>query len=259
MGVQFGDLIPKREITLKDLKGKTLAIDGMNALYQFLSSIRLRDGSPLRNSKGEITSTYNGLFYKNIYMLEENITPVWVFDGEPPKLKYRVWEERRKMKEKAEEEYRRAKEEGKLEEMYKYAKRVNYLDSKIIDNSKRLLKLMGIPYIEAPSEGEAQCSYMVKKGDAYGVVSQDYDALLYGATRVVRNITTNKPLELIELEEVLKCLGITLEDLSLIVSDSTPNAFNTDFDIRKFIDLINYIDEEYEVVILDLPPNITEG
>jgi len=78
MGVQFGDLIPKREITLKDLKGKTLAIDGMNALYQFLSSIRLRDGSPLRNSKGEITSTYNGLFYKNIYMLEENITPVWV-------------------------------------------------------------------------------------------------------------------------------------------------------------------------------------
>ena len=124
-----------------------------------------------------------------------------------------VWEERRKMKEKAEEEYRRAKEEGKLEEMYKYAKRVNYLDSKIIDNSKRLLKLMGIPYIEAPSEGEAQCSYMVKKGDAYGVVSQDYDALLYGATRVVRNITTNKPLELIELEEVLKCLGITLEDL----------------------------------------------
>ena len=213
MGVQFGDLIPKREITLKDLRGKTLAIDGMNALYQFLSGIRLRDGSPLRSSKGEITSTYNGLFYKNIYMLEEGITPVWVFDGEPPKLKYRVWEERRKMKEKAEEEYRRAKEEGKLEEMYKYAKRVNYLDSRIVENSKRLLKLMGIPYIEAPSEGEAQCAYMVKKGDAYGVVSQDYDSLLYGATRVIRNITTNKPLELIELEEVLKHLGITLEDL----------------------------------------------
>ena len=214
MGVQFNELIPKKEISLKDLKNKTVAIDSMNILYQFLSSIRLRDGSPLRNSKGEITSTYNGIFYKNVYMLENDITPVWVFDGKPPELKTKTREERKKVKEKALDDYIKAKEEGNVEDMQKYAKRINYLEPKVVENSKKLLDLMGIPYINAPSEGEAQCSYMVKKGDAYAVVSQDYDALLYGAPRTVRNITaSNKPVELIELDEVLGALNISLDNL----------------------------------------------
>jgi flap endonuclease-1 len=214
MGVQFNDLIPKKEIPLKDLKNKILAIDSMNVLYQFLSSIRLRDGSPLRNSKGEITSTYNGIFYKNIYLLENDITPIWVFDGKPPELKTKTREERKKVKEKALKDYIKAKENGNVTDMQKYAKRINYLEPNIVENSKKLLDLMGIPYINAPSEGEAQCSYMVKKGDAYAVVSQDYDALLYGASRTVRNITaSNKPVELIELNEVLKSLNITLDNL----------------------------------------------
>ena len=214
MGVQFNELIPKKEISLKDLKNKTIAIDSMNILYQFLSSIRLRDGSPLRNSKGEITSTYNGIFYKNVYMLENDITPVWVFDGKPPELKTKTREERKKVKEKALEDYIKAKEEGNVADMQKYAKRINYLEPKIVENSKKLLDLMGIPYINAPSEGEAQCSYLVKKGDAYAVVSQDYDALLYGAPRTVRNITaSNKPVELIELDEVLGALNISLDNL----------------------------------------------
>ena len=214
MGVQFNELIPKKEISLKDLKNKTIAIDSMNILYQFLSSIRLRDGSPLRNSKGEITSTYNGIFYKNVYMLENDITPVWVFDGKPPELKTKTREERKKVKEKALEDYIKAKEEGSIADMQKYAKRINYLEPKVVENSKKLLDLMGIPYINAPSEGEAQCSYIVKKGDAYAVVSQDYDALLYGAPRTVRNITaSNKPVELIELDEVLGALNISLDNL----------------------------------------------
>ena len=214
MGVQFNELIPKKEISLKDLKNKTVAIDSMNILYQFLSSIRLRDGSPLRNSKGEITSTYNGIFYKNVYMLENDITPVWIFDGKPPELKTKTREERKKVKEKALEDYIKAKEEGNMADMQKYAKRINYLEPKVVENSKKLLDLMGIPYINAPSEGEAQCSYMVKKGDAYAVVSQDYDALLYGAPRTVRNITaSNKPVELIELDEVLGALNISLDNL----------------------------------------------
>ena len=214
MGVQFNELIPKKEISLKDLKNKTVAIDSMNILYQFLSSIRLRDGSPLRNSKGEITSTYNGIFYKNVYMLENDITPVWIFDGKPPELKTKTREERKKVKEKALEDYIKAKEEGNVADMQKYAKRINYLEPKVVENSKKLLDLMGIPYINAPSEGEAQCSYLVKKGDAYAVVSQDYDALLYGAPRTVRNITaSNKPVELIELDEVLGALNISLDNL----------------------------------------------
>ena len=214
MGVQFNDSIPKRTISIRDLKNKTVAIDSMNIIYQFLSSIRLRDGAPLRNSKGEITSPYNGIFYKTIYLLDNEITPIWVFDGKPPELKLKTREERRKVKEKASEDYERAKREENIENMQKYAKRINYLEPNTIDNCKKLLKLMGIPYINAPSEGEAQCAYMVKNGDAYCVVSQDYDALLYGAPRTVRNITaSNKPLELMEIDDILKPLNISIDDL----------------------------------------------
>ncbi|XRO75535.1 flap endonuclease-1 [Methanocaldococcus sp. 28A] len=214
MGVQFGDFIPKKIISFEDLKGKKVAIDGMNALYQFLTSIRLKDGSPLRNRKGEITSAYNGVFYKTIHLLENDITPIWVFDGEPPKLKEKTRKFRREMKEKAEIKMKEAIKKENFEEAAKYAKRVSYLTPKIVENCKYLLSLMGIPYVEAPSEGEAQASYMAKKGDVWAVVSQDYDALLYGSPRVVRNLTTTKEMpELIELNEVLEDLRISLDDL----------------------------------------------
>ncbi|AIJ05416.1 flap structure-specific endonuclease [Methanocaldococcus bathoardescens] len=214
MGVQFGDFIPKKIISFEDLKGKKIAIDGMNALYQFLTSIRLKDGSPLRNRKGEITSAYNGVFYKTIHLLENDITPIWVFDGEPPKLKEKTRKVRREMKEKAEIKMKEAIKKEDFEEAAKYAKRVSYLTPKIVENCKYLLSLMGIPYVEAPSEGEAQASYMAKKGDVWAVVSQDYDSLLYGSPRVVRNLTTTKEMpELIELNEVLEDLKISLDDL----------------------------------------------
>ena len=214
MGVQFGDFIPKKIISFEDLKGKKVAIDGMNALYQFLTSIRLKDGSPLRNSKGEVTSAYNGVFYKTIHLLENDITPIWVFDGEPPKLKEKTRKVRREMKEKAELKMKEAIKKEDFKEAAKYAKRVSYLTPKMVENCKYLLSLMGIPYVEAPSEGEAQASYMAKKGDVWAVVSQDYDALLYGSPRVVRNLTTTKEMpELIELNEVLEDLRISLDDL----------------------------------------------
>ncbi|ACX72505.1 flap structure-specific endonuclease [Methanocaldococcus vulcanius M7] len=214
MGVQFGDFIPKRQISLDDLKGKKVAIDGMNALYQFLTSIRLKDGSPLKNKKGEITSAYNGIFYKTIHLLENDITPIWVFDGEPPKLKEKTRKMRRHMKEQAEEKMKEAMKKENLDEVAKFAKRASYLTPKIVDNCKYLLGLMGIPYVNAPSEGEAQASYMAKKGDVWAVVSQDYDSLLYGAPRVVRNLTTTKEMpELINLDDVLEELRISLDDL----------------------------------------------
>ncbi|ENN95630.1 flap endonuclease-1 [Methanocaldococcus villosus KIN24-T80] len=209
MGVPIGDYIPKKPISFEDLKGKKIAVDAMNILYQFLTSIRLKDGSPLKNKKGEITSAYNGLFYKTINLLEKGIIPIYVFDGEAPKLKERIREIRREMKEKAKEKLKEASDEEKV----KYAKRIAYLNNNMVENCKYLLKLMGIPYVEAPSEGEAQASYMAKKGDVYAVLSQDYDSLLYGAPRVVRNLTTNDQPEIVELNEVLNTLRISLDDL----------------------------------------------
>ncbi|MDK2789893.1 MAG: flap endonuclease [Methanothermococcus sp.] len=259
MGVQFNDIIPRKEITLKFLKNKTVAIDSMNVLYQFLSSIRLRDGSPLTNSKGEITSTYNGVFYKTIHMLENNITPVWVFDGVAPVLKEKTREERRKIRQDALDSYLEAKKKDDIEEMQKYAKRANFLDSTIVENSKKLLDLMGIPYINAPSEGEAQCAHMVKKGDAFVVVSQDYDAILYGAERIVRNMTSNKAIELIELKDVLKELDLDLDQIIniaiLIGTDYNPGGIKG-IGPKKALEIVknnkvqNYIDkiENYEEI-----------
>ncbi len=270
MGVKFNEIVHPKEITLKDLKNKTLAIDGLNILYQFLSGIRLRDGSPLKNKNGEITSTYNGIFYKNIYLLENNIIPVWVFDGKPHKLKDKTIMERRKAKEKSQEDYLKAKINNNVEEMRKYAKRVNYIDEKILKNSQKLLDLMGIPYVISPSEGEGQCAYMVKKGDCYSVVSQDYDALLYGAPRTIKNITTNKPLEIIELEDVLNKLNITLDDLIdiaiLIGTDYNPGGVKG-IGPKKALDIVKsgrmkeYIDkiENYhEIKNIFKNPKITD-
>ncbi|QKQ98903.1 flap endonuclease-1 [Candidatus Nanohaloarchaea archaeon] len=228
MGVNLGDLIEREEIDFADLNDKEIAVDAMNTLYQFLSIIRQRDGTPLKDSSGNITSHLSGLFYRNINMLEENIRPVYVFDGEAPDLKEKETTQRRKKREEAREEWKKLKEEGKVSEAYSKATQSSKLTGDMIKESKRLLDAMGIPYIQAPSEGEAQAAYMTHEdypGDIYAVGSQDWDSLLFGAERMVKNLTTRKTrktssggrkeisTELIELEEVLDQLDISQEKL----------------------------------------------
>ncbi|HDN83468.1 MAG TPA: flap endonuclease-1 [Candidatus Altiarchaeales archaeon] len=222
MGVNLKDLVKLKPISLEDLKDKTIAIDALNSIYQFLSSIRQADGTPLMDSKGRITSHLSGLFYRTIRLLEARIKPIYVFDGEPPKLKVRELERRKKLKEEEAKAWKKALEEMDLEEAKKHAKRTSHLTDEMIDDSKKLLEYMGIPYVQAPSEGEAQASYLCKKGDAWAVGSQDYDSLLFGAERIVRGLTISGKLELqlVTLKEVLESLGITREqlvDLAILV------------------------------------------
>jgi len=226
MGVQIGELIPRREIELENLYGKKVAIDAFNAMYQFLSNIRQRDGTPLMDSKGRITSHLSGFFYRTINLMEAGIKPAYVFDGEPPAFKRKELEKRREAREEAEEKWHEALERGDVEEAKKYAMRATKLNETLVEDAKRLLELMGVPVVQAPSEGEAQAAYMARKGDVYASASQDYDSLLFGAPRLVRNLTITgrrklpgknvyvdvKP-ELIILEEVLKELGIDREKL----------------------------------------------
>ncbi|ASJ10986.1 flap structure-specific endonuclease [Thermococcus sp. P6] len=226
MGVQIGELVPRREIELKNLHGRKVAVDAFNAIYQFLSTIRQRDGTPLMDSRGRITSHLSGLFYRNINLMEAGIKPAYVFDGEPPEFKRREIERRREARREAEEKWYEALETGNLEEAKKYAMRSTRVNETLINDSKRLLELMGIPVVQAPSEGEAQAAYMAARGSVYASASQDYDSLLFGAPKLVRNVTITgrrklpgknvyvevKP-ELIVLEEVLRELGIDREKL----------------------------------------------
>ncbi|MCC7571801.1 MAG: flap endonuclease-1 [Candidatus Methanofastidiosum sp.] len=189
MGVNLGEIVPKQKIDISDLKGKSVAIDAYNALYQFLAIIRQRDGTPLKNSRGEVTSHLSGLFYRTVNFIEQGIRPIYVFDGKPPELKFQTIEKRKEVKEEAREKFIDAKERGDFKEAKKYSQMTSSLKGDMVKSSKDLLEAMGIPYIEAPSEGEAQAAFVVLQGDADLSGSQDYDSILFGAPSLVRNLT----------------------------------------------------------------------
>lgn len=224
MGLNIAEIIPRKALSFSELKGKTIAIDAYNTIYQFLSTIRQPDGTPLMDRKKRITSHLSGLFYRNINLLSEGIKLIYVFDGIPPDLKYATNKSRKEAKDIAQEKYQKAKEEEDIESMGKYAKQNVRLTDEILEDSKNLLEAMGIAVIQAPSEGESQAAEIANQKLAYAVGSQDYDSLLFGAPRLIQNLTlarTRKTAsgmiyispEIIELEHVLNSLGINLEQL----------------------------------------------
>ncbi len=241
MGVNIADIIIAHETSLKDLKGRVIAIDAYNALYQFLSIIRQPDGTPLRDHEGRVTSHLSGLLYRTANYMAEGIKPVYVFDGRPPDLKMRTVEERMKIRMQAKAEWEKALKMGDVEEARIKAQQASYLSKDMVKEAKKLLDYMGVPWIQAPSEGEAQAAYMAARGDAYASASQDFDSLLFGTPRLVRNmaITGKRKLprkrvyvdvkpEIILLEENLKALGITrkqLVDIGILVgTDYNPGV-----------------------------------
>jgi len=226
MGTAIGDLLERQEIDLEFLKARKVGVDSFNILYQFLSVIRGMDGSPLSDSAGRITSHLTGLFYRTINLLDLDIKPVFVFDGKPHILKSETRAERNKIRTTAEKKFKKAREEGRHKDARKFGQQAVRLTSEMIDQAKELVKLMGLPVVQAPSEGEAQVAAMVSAGDLYGCISQDYDALLFGTPKLLRNITVSgkrkvpgkdyyyevKP-ELIDLAKNLAGLGIDRQKL----------------------------------------------
>ncbi len=224
MGVNFKDLIPKTPVKLEDLSGKVIAIDAYNAIYQFLSIIRQPDGTPLKNSKDQITSHLSGLFYRTSNLIEMGIKPIYVFDGKAPVLKSKEVERRRQVKVEAVVSYAKAVASGDTEKMRQYAQVATTMKPYMVPDSKTLLELMGLPWIQAPSEGEAQAAYMNKKGDSDYCASQDYDSLLFGAPKLLRNVTISGRRrrgkvfievvpEVVELRKTLNECGLSHEQL----------------------------------------------
>jgi flap endonuclease-1 len=226
IGIKINDLVKKvkRTITFEQLFQKRIAIDAFNTIYQFLAIIRQRDGTPLKDFEGNITSHLSGLFYRTINFLEHNIKPIYVFDGTPSDLKLDTIQERREVKKEAEKKMIQAQEAGNMEDARKFAQMTSKLDSDMIDESKKLIEYMGIPVVQAASEGEAQSAYMVRQGDAWACASQDYDTLLFGGKRLVRNFAISRSkkvrnttvildIEYISLNKFLEKFNITQEQL----------------------------------------------
>lgn len=224
MGLQISEIITKKEIQFKDLKGKTIAIDAFNAIYQFLTTIRQPDGTPLKDSSGNVTSHISGLFYRNMNLILEGVKLIYVFDGKAPELKNRTKELRMNAKEEARQKYKEAMEREDIEAMGKYAKSDVYLDEKKIAESKELLKAMGIAIVQAPGEGEAQASYLAEQKIVYAAASQDYDCLMFKAPLLIQNLSMARKRktvsgyrevfpQMIELKSVLNELEINQEQL----------------------------------------------
>ena len=108
MGVKLKDIVEPKSISFKDLEGRSVSIDAFNTLYQFLSTIRQRDGRPLTDENGNITSHLSGILYRNSSMIEKDIKPIYIFDGKAPELKSETQAKRREVRNEAEKVYKDA-------------------------------------------------------------------------------------------------------------------------------------------------------
>lgn len=227
MGVNLTPIILRKPMSLESFRGMSFAVDANQMLYQFLALIRKPDGTFFTDSKGNVTSHLIGFAFRiTRLLLDYNMKLIFVFDGRPVPLKLKELNERRLRREKALAEWRLAMEEGRLTEAFSKAVSSMRLTNAMIEDTKVLLSAMGLPFVEAPSDAEAQAAFIVRKGDVYAVAGRDYDTLLYGSPRLVRNLAIRsteflpskgyskvlKP-ELIETEETLSRLGITREQL----------------------------------------------
>ncbi len=243
MGLDLKGLITKEKTNLESFTSKVIAVDAYNTIYQFLSIIRGPDGMSLSDAQGRVTSHLSGLFYRNINFLSLGIKPVFVFDGKSPSLKAAEIERRRQIKKEATIKYEKALADGNMEDVRKYAQQTTSMQDGMVDDAKKLLELFGIPWIQAPAEGEATAAHLTKIGLAYASASQDYDSILFGAKKLVRNFTNSgrrklpnrntyieiEP-EIIDTSRVLSDLGVSAEQLVdigiLIGTDFNPDGFD---------------------------------
>jgi len=243
MGLNLKELVVREKTTLESFSSKVIAIDAYNAIYQFLASIRGPDGLQLSDSEGRITSHLSGLLYRNINFLSLGIKPVYVFDGKPPSLKTAEIERRKQIKKDATVKYEKAIAEGNLEDARKFAQQTTSMKDGMVKESKQILSYFGIPFIDAASEGEATAAHLTITGQAYASASQDFDSILCGAKRLIRNFTNSgrrkipnrntyveiEP-EIIETQKTLDALEITREQIVdigiLIGTDFNPNGFD---------------------------------
>ena len=243
MGLDLKPLVKSSTITISELSGKVIAIDAYNTIYQFLATIRGITGELLTNNNGEVTSHLSGLFYRNVNLLAEDIKLIYIFDGKPSPLKSKEIDRRRQVKQDALNKYQEAITAGRFEDARKYGQATSVLTDKMVEESKMILTLLGIPYIQAPSEGEAAAAQLTQSNIAFACASQDYDSLLFGAKRLIRNLAISgkrkvpnrnvyvdiEP-EIIEQQQLLNETGLNLEQLVdigiLIGTDFNPGGIS---------------------------------
>ncbi|KAI9881211.1 MAG: Elongation of fatty acids protein 2 [Pleopsidium flavum] len=196
---------------IKNHFGRKVAIDASMSIYSFLIAVR-SDGQQLMNETGETTSHLMGMFYRTLRIVDNGIKPLYVFDGAPPKLKSGELAKRFQRKSEASEAHEEAKETGTAEEVEKFSRRTVRVTKEHNAECKKLLKLMGVPYIDAPTEAEAQCAVLARAGKVYAAASEDMDTLCFDAPILLRHLTFSEqrkePIQEIHLDRVLAGLAM---------------------------------------------------
>ncbi|KAJ3611310.1 hypothetical protein NHX12_021326 [Muraenolepis orangiensis] len=203
-----------KEHDIKSYFGRKIAIDASMCIYQFLIAVR-QDGNLLQNEDGETTSHLMGMFYRTIRMLEHGIKPVYVFDGKPPQMKSGELEKRGERRAEAEKQLIKAQEAGEQEDVDKFTKRLVRVTKQHNDECKKLLSLMGVPYIEAPCEAEASCAALVKAGKVFATATEDMDSLTFGTNVLLRHLLASEakklPIQEFHFSRMLQDIGLTNE------------------------------------------------
>lgn len=203
-----------KENDFKSYFGRKVAIDASMSIYQFLIAVR-QDGNVLQNEDGETTSHLMGMFYRTIRMVDSGIKPVYVFDGKPPDLKSGELVKRSEKRAEAEKQLEAAVEAGEAENIEKFNKRLVKVTKQHNDECKKLLTLMGIPYVEAPCEAEATCAALVKAGKVYAAATEDMDALTFGTPVLLRHLTASEakklPIQEFHLNRIHQDMAVTHE------------------------------------------------
>jgi len=198
--------------------GRLLAIDASMCLYQFMIMIRENHSGSyqnLTNEAGEVTSHIIGMLTRTIRLMENGIKPVYVFDGKPPELKLAELETRRAKARDAKENLQKAMESGDQEQILKATKGTVRVTKEQNEQTKHLLRLMGVPVVEAPSEAEATCAALCRDGKVYACATEDADCLTFGTKTLIRNLmaaeSQKKTILEVSLERVLEQLNITMD------------------------------------------------
>ncbi|RHZ90220.1 hypothetical protein Glove_2g39 [Diversispora epigaea] len=200
---------------IKNYFGRKVAIDASMSIYQFLIAVR-QDGQQLATDSGETTSHLVGMFNRTIRIVENGIKPCYVFDGKPPTLKSGELAKRLERRKEATKNLEEANETGVAADVDKYTRRTVRVTSEHNDDCKKLLKLMGIPFLEAPCEAEAQCAALAQAGKVYAAASEDMDTLTFSSPILLRHLTFSEarkmPIDEIHLSKVLEGLEINMDE-----------------------------------------------
>lgn len=206
-----------KENEMKNYFGRKIAIDASMSIYQFIIAMKgfsEGQGVELTNANGEVTSHLNGLFARTIRMCEEGLKPIYVFDGAAPKMKKGTLDDRREKAAEAQKEAEIAKDAGDDEAMEKFAKRTVRVSREQVEEVKTMLKLMGVPVVQAAGEAEAQCAELVRNKAAWAVATEDMDALTFGSTILLRHLnygeSKGRKIVEIHLDRVLEESGFTM-------------------------------------------------